>query len=63
MSPADAAPLRVLLLGGSGLLSGAAREVFLAAGHRVTVLTRGSRALPPHAGLSILRADRRFPGL
>ncbi len=51
-------PLRVLLLGGSGLLSGAAREAFLAAGHAVTVVSRGSRLLPPHKNLSALRADR-----
>jgi nucleoside-diphosphate-sugar epimerase len=50
--------MKVLLLGGSGLLSGAAREAFLGAGHRVTVLARGSRALPQHANLSLLRADR-----
>ncbi|OGR80843.1 MAG: hypothetical protein A2X32_09530 [Elusimicrobia bacterium GWC2_64_44] len=51
--------MRVLLLGGSGMLSGAAREAFLAAGHEVTVLTRGGRGLPPHPGLNALRADRR----
>jgi len=52
---------RVLLLGGSGLLSGAARGAFLAAGHSVTVLSRGTRALPAHPGLSELRADRKDP--
>lgn len=31
---------RILLLGGSGLLSVAARKVFLAAGHAVTVTSR-----------------------
>ena len=50
--------LRILLLGGSGLLSGAAREAFLAAGHEVTVVSRGSRALPGHKRLCALRADR-----
>lgn len=50
---------RVLLLGGSGLLSGAARETFLAAGCEVTVVSRGNRPLPPHANLRALRADRR----
>ncbi|MGD9643217.1 MAG: NAD-dependent epimerase/dehydratase family protein [Elusimicrobiales bacterium] len=50
---------RVLLLGGSGLLSGAAREAFLAAGCEVTVLSRGLKPLPPHANLRALRADRR----
>lgn len=50
---------RVLLLGGSGLLSGAAREAFLAAGCEVTVLSRGLRPLPAHPLLRALRADRR----
>lgn len=50
---------RVLLLGGSGLLSGAAREAFLAAGSEVTVVSRGLKPLPPHPRLRALRADRR----
>lgn len=50
--------LRVLLLGGSGLLSGAAREAFLAAGHYVTVVTRGARPLPGHPRQLRLTADR-----
>lgn len=50
--------IRVLLVGGSGLLSGAARETFLEAGYRVTVLSRGIRPLPPHPRLEELRADR-----
>jgi nucleoside-diphosphate-sugar epimerase len=57
--PAGPAGARVLLLGGSGLLSGAAREAFLAAGCEVTVLSRGNRPLPPHPNLRLLRADRR----
>lgn len=51
--------MRILLLGGSGLLSGAARDTFLAAGHDVTVLSRGERTLPEHANLAHVRADRR----
>ncbi len=50
------APLDILLLGGSGLISGAAAATFLAAGHRVTVLSRGQRPLP--AGVEALAADR-----
>ncbi len=45
MDVGNTSGLRVLLLGGSGLLSGAAREAFLAAGHYVTVVTRGARPL------------------
>jgi nucleoside-diphosphate-sugar epimerase len=51
--------MRILLLGGSGLLSGAARDTFLAAGHDVTVLSRGARPLPAHARLSTVVGDRR----
>lgn len=51
------APLEILLLGGSGLLSGAAATAFVAAGHRVTVLTRGERPVPP--GVLAITGDRR----
>jgi nucleoside-diphosphate-sugar epimerase len=50
------------LLGGSGLLSGAARVAFLGAGHDVTVLSRGERALGPAPRLTLVRADRRDEG-
>ena len=50
--------MRILLLGGSGLLSGAAREAFLAAGHDVTVVVRGTSPLPEHERLHVRRADR-----
>src|ERR1044072_8859500 len=50
--------MRILLLGGSGLLSAAARDTLLAAGHDVSVLTRGERALPAIARLTLLRAGR-----
>jgi nucleoside-diphosphate-sugar epimerase len=52
--------MRILLLGGSGLLSGAALRAFVGAGHDVSVLTRGERAIAPHA--SRLRGDRRDAG-
>ena len=58
MTSPNTTPLRVLLLGGSGLLSGAAREAFLAAGCAVTVVSRGNLPLPPHPRLRALRADR-----
>lgn len=51
--------MRILLLGGSGLLSGAAREAFLAAGHDVSVLSRGRQPLPAHPRLTACVADRR----
>lgn len=48
--------MHVLLLGASGLLSGAAARAFLAAGADVTALSRGQRPVP--AGVSALVADR-----
>lgn len=50
--------MRILLLGGAGLLSGAARTAFLAAGHDVTVISRGRRVMAPAPGLRVLHADR-----
>jgi nucleoside-diphosphate-sugar epimerase len=46
----------VLLLGGSGLMGEPVARHLLAAGHRVTVLSRGESALPP--GVASLRGDR-----
>lgn len=51
--------MRILLLGGSGLLSGAALRAFAGAGHDVSVLTRGERALAMLPGGRHLRGDRR----
>ena len=51
--------MRVLLLGGSGLISGAALAAFLRDGHDVCAVTRGTRAAATHPRLSSLRADRR----
>ena len=53
--------MRILLLGGSGLLSSAARRAFVRAGHEVSVLTRGERAVAP--GVRHLPADRRDAAL
>jgi nucleoside-diphosphate-sugar epimerase len=49
-------PLHVLLIGGSGFLGPHVVQALLAAGQRVTVLSRGERALP--AGVERLTADR-----
>jgi nucleoside-diphosphate-sugar epimerase len=54
----EKAAMRILMLGGSGLLSGAALDAFLGAGHAVVVLTRGSRPLPARRGLTARTADR-----
>ncbi|MCC7494474.1 MAG: NAD-dependent epimerase/dehydratase family protein [Fimbriimonadaceae bacterium] len=51
---------KVLILGGSGFLSGTLARRALAAGHRVTVVTRGRRELPP--GVGAIVADRTAEG-
>lgn len=47
----------MLLLGGTGFLSGHVARALLEAGHRVTVLSRGTRPVPDGAGGLV--ADRR----
>ena len=54
--------MRILLLGGAGLLSGAALDACLRAGHEVCAITRGRRALPERRGLTQRLADRRDTG-
>jgi nucleoside-diphosphate-sugar epimerase len=50
-------PKRILVIGGSGHVSGAVARAAVAAGHQVAVLTRGRRAVPP--GVTALTADRK----
>ncbi len=52
--------MRVLILGGSGLLGAPAARAFAARGHDVDVLTRGTRPLP--AGVHALVAERADAG-
>ena len=54
--------MRILLLGGSGLLSGAALAAFLDEGHDVFAVTRGGRPRPARPRLTALTADRRDAG-
>ncbi|MDQ1702155.1 MAG: hypothetical protein QOF57_1407 [Frankiaceae bacterium] len=52
--------MRILYLGGSGLISSACTEVALAAGHELTVLNRGAtRKVPLPAAVEQLRGDVR----
>src|SRR5205823_7224297 len=48
--------MQFLVIGGTGFLSGAVVREAQAAGHRVTIITRGKRAAP--AGVEALIADR-----
>jgi len=54
--------MRILLLGGSGLLSGAALAAFLDDGHDVVTLTRGRHARFERPRLTSFTADRRDAG-
>lgn len=54
------ARMRVLILGGSGFLSGDLARRAVQAGHQVTIITRGIRPIPE--GVEALRADRQQPG-
>ena len=52
--------LRVLFIGGTGVISAAAAERAVAVGHRLTMLNRGSNTLRPTAeGAEVLKADIR----
>lgn len=50
----------MLIIGGSGHVSGAVARAAVAAGHRVRAVTRGLRPLPP--GITGITADRKQPG-
>jgi len=57
--PGDTA-LRVLFIGGTGVISAAAAERALAVGHRLTILNRGRETLrPTPEGAEVLKADIR----
>jgi nucleoside-diphosphate-sugar epimerase len=52
--------LRVLFIGGTGVISAAAAERAVAVGHRLTILNRGSQTLrPPSEGAEVLKGDIR----
>ena len=50
-------PLNLLILGGSGFVSGTLARTAVAQGHKVTVVTRGKRPLP--SNVAAINADRR----
>src|SRR5947209_7975413 len=52
--------MKVLVIGGTGFLSGAVTRQLLAAGHAVTIFTRGERPLPNFEGeAQAIRGDRK----
>jgi nucleoside-diphosphate-sugar epimerase len=52
--------LRVLFIGGTGVISAAAAERAVAVGHRLTILNRGSKThRPVTEGAEVLKADMR----
>jgi nucleoside-diphosphate-sugar epimerase len=55
--------LRVLFIGGTGVISAAAAQRAVAVGHRLTILHRGSETLrPAPEGAEVLKADIRDTG-
>ncbi|MEU5683722.1 NAD-dependent dehydratase [Streptomyces venezuelae] len=60
-SPPTGPPLRLLVLGGTGFVSGAVAAEALARGHDVTCVARGTGGAQPPAGARLLRADRNAP--
>ncbi len=56
MNSSSPRPYNILIIGGSGFVSGTMARAAVAAGHRTWVLTRGQRPLPD--GVSGLVADR-----
>jgi nucleoside-diphosphate-sugar epimerase len=63
--------MNLLVIGGSGFLSGTVVREAIAAGHRVTIVTRGRRPVPPeveavvadradHAAMSAALGNRKF---
>jgi nucleoside-diphosphate-sugar epimerase len=55
--------MKLLLLGGSGFVSGRVLRFSLEAGHEVIAVTRGTTPLPPHAGFLHIQADRNDDNL
>jgi len=55
MNPTSA-PLRILIIGGSGFVSGTLARMAVKMGHEVTVVTRGQRPLPN--GVQVITVDR-----
>lgn len=55
----EGADVKILIVGGSGFVSGTLARRAVADGHRVWVVTRGQRPLPPGvSGLAVDRGDR-----
>lgn len=52
--------MKILIIGGSGFVSGTLSKVALAAGNDVTIVTRGKKTAP--AGVKNILADRTVPG-
>ncbi|MEO8613862.1 MAG: NAD-dependent epimerase/dehydratase family protein [Luteolibacter sp.] len=49
-------PLRIMIIGGSGFVSGTLARMAVARGHEVTVITRGQRPAP--SGVEVVTVDR-----
>jgi uncharacterized protein YbjT (DUF2867 family) len=50
--------MRLLIIGGTGHLSGRITERAVAMGHEVSLANRGQRPLPPDLDVPVIRCDR-----
>ena len=53
--------MKVLMIGGTGIISSAVSDLLVARGHELTLLNRGSSVRPVPQGAEVLQADIRDP--
>jgi len=53
--------LKILMIGGTGIISSAVSDLLLARGHELTLLNRGASVRPIPQGAEVLKADIRDP--
>jgi len=54
--------MKILMIGGTGIISSAVSDLLVARGHELTLLNRGASVRPVPAGAEVLVADIRDPG-
>ena len=53
--------MKILMIGGTGIISSAVSELLLARGHSLSLLVRGHSIRPLPAGAEVIRGDIRKP--
>lgn len=54
--------MRILMIGGTGIISSAVSQLLVDRGHELTLLNRGASARPVPKGAEVVKADIRDPG-